>query len=196
MVNILRKIDRGLHMLLLRVAQVAMLALVVIVTYTVIARFVFNTGNSWAEELPRILVALFAFLACEMGVRDHLHTGVGIIYNRLPEGGVARKVLEILTDVCVLLVGVIMAKVGFDYCLSLAGKGGTLPMTHWPVWIQYASIPLAGVIMIWDSVLFLTGVLKQDDTIFSDKMDDPLEKARAMRKAEEEAAAAAAKGGN
>ena len=189
MVNILRKIDRGLHMVLLRVAQVAMLALVVIVTYTVIARFVFNTGNSWAEELPR-------FLACEMGVRDHLHTGVGIIYNRLPENGMGRKVLDILTDVCVLLVGAIMAKVGFDYCLSLAAKGGTLPMTHWPVWIQYASIPLAGVIMIWDSVLFLTGVLKQDDTIFSDKMDDPMEQARAMRKAEEEAAAAAAKGGN
>ena len=41
--------------------------------------------------------------------------------------------------------------------------------------------------------LFLTGVLKQDDTIFSDKMDDPMEQARAMRKAEEEAAA---KGGN
>lgn len=198
MVNILRKIDHVLHMILLRIAQLAMLALVVIVTYTVIARFVFNTGNSWAEELPRILVALFAFLACEMGVRDHLHTSVGVIYNRLPENGVARKVLDLLTDLCVLVVGILMAKVGYDYCLSLAAKGGTLPMTHWPVWIQYASIPVAGVIMIWDSILFLTGIVKQDDTIFSDKMDDPIEQARAMRKAEAEAeaAAAAAKGGN
>jgi len=193
MAEMLRKIDRILHMILLRIAQVAMVALVVIVTYTVIARFVFNTGNSWAEELPRILVALFAFLACEMGVRDHLHTGVGIIYNRLPENGMSRKVLDFLTDLCVLLVGLFMAKVGYDYCLSLAAKGGTLPMTKWPVWIQYASIPLAGVFMCFDAILFMTGVLKQDDTIFSDKMDDPMEQARAMRKAEEEAAA---KGGN
>lgn len=193
MAEILRKIDRVLHMILLRVAQVAMLALVVIVTYTVIARFVFNTGNSWAEELPRILVALFAFLACEMGVRDHLHTGVGVVYNHLPEGGKARKVLDFLTDLCALLVGIFMLKVGFDYCLSLAAKGGTLPMTKWPVWIQYASIPVAGLFMCFDSILFMTGVLKQDDTIFSDKMDDPMEQARAMRKAEEEAAA---KGGN
>jgi len=193
MAEILRKIDRVLHMILLRIAQVAMLALVVIVTYTVIARFVFNTGNSWAEELPRILVALFAFLACEMGVRDHLHTGVGVVYNRLPEGGKARKVLDFLTDLCALLVGIFMLKVGFDYCLSLAAKGGTLPMTKWPVWIQYASIPVAGLFMCFDSILFMTGVLKQDDTIFSDKMDDPMEQARAMRKAEEEAAA---KGGN
>lgn len=195
MAEILRKIDRVLHMILLRIAQVAMLALVAIVTYTVIARFVFNTGNSWAEELPRILVALFAFLACEMGVRDHLHTGVGVVYNRLPEGGMGRKVLDFLTDLCALLVGIIMLKVGFDYCLSLAAKGGTLPMTKWPVWIQYASIPVAGLFMCFDAILFMTGVLKQDDAIFSDKMDDPMEQARAMRKAEEEAAAAA-KGGN
>ena len=193
MAEILRKIDRVLHMILLRIAQAAMLALVVIVTYTVIARFVFNTGNSWAEELPRILVALFAFLACEMGVRDHLHTGVGVFYNRLPEGGMGRKVLDFLTDLCALIVGIFMLKVGFDYCLSLAAKGGKLPMTQWPVWIQYASIPVSGLFICFDSILFMTGVLKQNDTIFSDKMDDPMEQARAMMKAEEEAAA---KGGN
>ena len=193
MAEILRKIDRVLHMILLRIAQAAMVALVIIVTYTVIARFVFNTGNSWAEELPRILVALFAFLACEMGVRDHLHTGVGVLYNRFPEGGKVQKVLDFLADLCVLLVGIFMFKVGLDYCLSLAGKGGKLPMTQWPVWIQYASIPLAGLFMAFDGILFMTGVLKQDDTIFSDKMDDPMEQARAMMKAEEEAKA---KGGN
>lgn len=188
MAEILRKINRGIHKCLLLIAQVAMIALVVIVTYTVIARFVFNTGNSWAEELPRILVALFAFLACAMGVRDHLHVGVGVLYNRLPEGGIGRKILDILTDVCVLIVAIFMIKVGWDYCMSLAARGGKLPMTQWPVWIQYISIPISGVIMAFDSILFLTGVLKQNDTIFSDKMDDPMEQARAMRKAEEEAA--------
>lgn len=188
MAEILRKINRGIHKCLLTVAQVALVVLVVIVTYTVIARFVFNTGNSLAEELPRIIVALFAFLACAMGVRDHLHVGVGVLYNRLPEGGIGRKILDILTDVCVLIVAIFMIKVGGDYCMSLAARGGKLPMTQWPVWIQYISIPISGVIMAFDSILFLTGVLKQDDTIFSEKMDDPMEQARAMRKAEEEAA--------
>ncbi len=185
MAEMLRKINHAVHRVLLLVAQIAMVALVVIVTYTVIARFVFNTGNSWAEELPRILVALFAFLACAMGVRDHLHVGVGVVYNRLPEGGKGRKALDILTDVCVLLVAIFMIKVGFDYCVSLAAKGGKLPMTQWPVWVQYVSIPISGVIMLFDSILFLTGVLKPEDTIFSDKMDDPMEQARAMKKAQE-----------
>lgn len=191
MAEMLRKINRALHKGLLVVAELAVLVLVVIVTYTVIARFFFNTGNSWAEELPRILVALFAFLACAMGVRDHLHVGVSVIYNRFAEGGKARKALDFLTDLCVLLVAIFMIKVGYDYCISLAARGGKLPMTQWPVWIQYVSIPISGVIMAFDSILFLTGVLKQDDTIFSDPNDDPVEQARAMLKEEE-----AAKGGN
>lgn len=190
MAEMLRKINRALHKGLLVVAEIAVLVLVVIVTYTVIARFFFNTGNSWAEELPRILVALFAFLAAAMGVRDHLHVGVSVIYNRFPEGGTVRKALDFLTDLCVLLVAIFMIKVGYDYCVSLAARGGKLPMTQWPVWIQYVSIPISGVIMAFDSILFLTGVLKQDDTIFSDPMDDPVEQARHLLKEE------AAKGGN
>lgn len=191
MAEMLRKFNRALHKCLLVVADIAVIFLVIIVTYTVIARFFFNTGNSWAEELPRILVALFAFLAAAMGVRDHLHVGVSVIYNRFPEGGKARKALDFLTDLCVLLVAIFMIKVGYDYCISLAARGGKLPMTQWPVWIQYVSIPISGVIMAFDSILFLTGVLKQDDMIFSDPLDDPMEQARQLLKEEE-----AAKGGN
>ena len=191
MANILRKIDHWLCTILLRVAQVAMLALVVIVTYTVIARFVFNTGNSWAEEVPRVLVAIFAFLACAMGVRDHLHTSVGVLYNRLPEGGKARKVLDVFSDVLILLISIFMIVVGSKHCLSLAQKGGQLPMTRWPTYVQYISIPISGAVMLFHSILFLTGVLKPNDTFFSDVMDDPMEKARAMMKADKEKEGAA-----
>ena len=191
MANILRKIDHWLCTILLLIAQIAMVALVVIVTYTVIARFVFNTGNSWAEEVPRVLVALFAFLACAMGVRDHLHTTVGVLYNRLPEGGKARKVLDVFSDVLILLISIFMIVVGSKHCLSLAQKGGQLPMTRWPTYVQYMSIPISGAVMLFHSILFLTGVLKPNDTFFSDVMDDPMEKARAMMKADKEKEGAA-----
>ena len=190
MANILRKIDHWLCTILLLIAQIAMVALVVIVTYTVIARFVFNTGNSWAEEVPRVLVALFAFLACAMGVRDHLHTTVGVLYNRLPEGGKARKVLDVFSDVLILLISIFMIVVGSKHCLSLAQKGGQLPMTRWPTYVQDISSPIYGAVMLFHSILFLTGVLKPNDTFFSDVMDDPMEKARAMMKADKEKEAA------
>ena len=158
MANILRKIDHWLCTILLRVAQVAMLALVVIVTYTVIARFVFNTGNSWAEEVPRVLVAIFAFLACAMGVRDHLHTSVGVLYNRLPEGGKAQKALNVFTDVCILLISIFMIKVGGDYCFSLASKGGKLKTVLQSLAVALYLCPLPGWMDIPSYVVMLVAV--------------------------------------
>ena len=77
-------------------------------TLTVVLRYCFNTGLSWAEEVPRLLVTLFAFIACAIGVRDHLHVAVNAVYNQLPVGGKARKALDVLTDVVVLLCGLFM----------------------------------------------------------------------------------------
>ncbi len=54
------------------IAQASILAMVAIVTLTVILRYCFNTGLSWAEEVPRLLVTVFAFIACAIGVRDHM----------------------------------------------------------------------------------------------------------------------------
>ena len=58
--------------------------------------------------MPRLLVTLFAFIACAIGVRDHLHVAVNAVYNQLPVGGKARKAPDVLTDVVVLLCGLFM----------------------------------------------------------------------------------------
>ena len=75
--NALRKVlvplNHFVHRIVLLIAQISMMAMVAIVTLTVVLRYCFNTGLSWAEEVPRLLVTLFAFIACAIGVRDHLH---------------------------------------------------------------------------------------------------------------------------
>lgn len=56
--------------------------------------------------------------------------------------------------------------------LKLSRLPGTLPMTGWPTFIQYIPAPLAGFLMTFDSILFLTGVLKSDDLLYSEKEID------------------------
>ena len=88
--NALRKVlvplNHFVHRIVLLIAQISMMAMVAIVTLTVVLRYCFNTGLSWAEEVPRLLVTLFAFIACAIGVRDHLHVAVNAVYNQLPDG--------------------------------------------------------------------------------------------------------------
>ncbi len=168
MAEILRAIDRVIHKILLIIAQVSLVAMVLILTYTVILRYVFNTGLAWAEEVPRLLVTVFVFLACAMGVRDHLHISVNVLYNRFKKDGKWRKALEILGDVAVLACGLFMFVIGGQRVIKMMSLSGIQPMTGLPNWVQYISVPIAGFIMVYDSILFLTGVLKIDDLLFSE----------------------------
>ena len=168
MAEILRTIDRIIHRILLVIAQVSLIAMVLILTYTVILRYVFNTGLAWAEEVPRLLVTVFVFLACAMGVRDHLHISVNVLYNRFKKDGKWRRAMEILGDVAVLACGLFMFISGGQRVIKMMSLSGIQPMTGLPNWVQYISVPIAGFIMVYDSILFLTGILKPDDLLFSE----------------------------
>ncbi len=168
--GILLAVDTFIHKILLFVAQVALFAMIAIVCTTVFYRYVLNAGIIWAEEIPRTLVALFAFIACAMGVRDHMHIGLGFFYNRFPENGVGRKSLDFCINICLLFSGFIMLYYGWNLC----GKVGkfTMPATGFPRWIQYISMPIAGGIIMYDSILFLFGILKEDNLLYSEKEEE------------------------
>ena len=170
--KILRTANTWVHRISLGLAVVAMAAMVVIVTLTVVLRYCFNTGIGWAEEVPLLLVSLFTFIACAMGVRDHIHMSVTIIYNRFSKNGKGRKTLDVFTDVCVLACGVFMLYCGGARMLKMMKLPGTLPMTGLRTWWQVLPIPLAGFLMTFDSLLFLTGIIKPEETLFSEQDED------------------------
>lgn len=175
MAAVLRNINRWTHRVFLLIGEVSLAAMIVVVTMTVILRYFFNTGIGWAEEVPRLLVTLFTFLACAMGVRDKTHMCVGVIYNRFRKDGFARRFLEVFGDVCVLLCGLFMLYYGGSRCLKMMGLPGTLPMTGLRTWWQFVPIPLAGFLITFDSILYLTGVLRPGDTLFAEPDKDAAE---------------------
>ena len=181
MIPLLKNVNRWIHRLMLWVADIALLAMVAIVTLTVTLRYVFNTGVGWAEEVPRLLVTLFAFLAMAMGVRDHIHIGVNIVYNLFPEGSRARWCMEKFADFIVLLCGLFMLYYGARRCLQMYSLPGRLPMTGLNTWVQYLPIPLAGFVISFDSILFLTGVLAHGDLLYSEPEAGCREEYREMR---------------
>lgn len=170
--KVLVPLDHIVHRIVLLLAQVSMLAMVVIVTLTVILRYCFNTGLSWAEEVPRLLVTVFSFVACSVGVRDHMHVAVNAVYNKFPLNGKARKFMDVLTDVAYLLCGLFMLISGWDRTYKLFNLPGSLPITGISTAWQYLPIPVAGFVMTLDSILFLTGILDRNDLLYSEKEID------------------------
>lgn len=183
MVSFLRTLNKWAHRVMMIIAEVALIAMVIIVAATVVMRYVFNTGLGWAEEVPRLLVTLFAFIAMAMGVRDHSHIGVNIVYNLFPKNGGIRRAFDFFGDFIVLLCGLFMLYFGGRRCLQMMSLPGRLPMTGWNTWIQYLPIPLAGFVISFDSVLFLTGVLKRDDLLYSEPDIDYAEEVKKQQAA-------------
>lgn len=166
----LRVINHWAHFIMLIIAEVALASMIVIVFMTVLLRYVFNTGIGWAEEVPRLLVTLFAFLAMAFGVRDHIHISVNLLYNRCGKWG--KKFFDYLCDTSMLVCGIYFLYFGGRRMLMMMKFPGTLPMTGWPTWLQYLPIPLAGFLITFDCILFLTGVLDKGDLLYSAKEVD------------------------
>ena len=165
--KVLHAIDTVIHKILLVIAQLALAAMIIIVCATVYYRYVLNSGIIWAEEVPRLLVALFAFIACAMGVRDQLHIGMGFFYSRFPKGGKVRRTFDMINYLLTIFIGCVMLYYGTTLCKQLAPF--TMPATEWPRWVQYISMPISGAVIIYDSILYMLGVLNEDDKLYSEK---------------------------
>lgn len=162
-------VNHWCHRIILTIAQIALVIMLSTVFLNVILRFCFNSGIGWAEEVPRLLVILFTFLACAIGVRDHMHISVDIVYNRFPKGGKMRMIMAFLSDLATLACGILIMVYGIQIIIRL--KPGILPMTGWPTWLQYIPAPIAGFVMAFDSLLFLFHVLDPKDLLYSKKED-------------------------
>ena len=159
-------VNHWCHKIILTIAQIAVVIMLCTVFMNVVLRFCFNSGITWAEEIPRLLVTLFTFLACAIGVRDHMHISVTMVYTRFPKGGKMRKFMDVLSDIATLICGIFLLYYGIMYIARL--RPGYLPMTGWPTWLQYIPAPIGGFVMTFDSILFLLGILKPEDLLYSE----------------------------
>jgi len=168
-------VNHWCHRVLLTIAQLSLIVMLCTVFVNVVLRFCFNSGIKWAEEVPGLLVTLFTFIACAIGVRDHLHISVTMIYEKLKKGGKARKFMDVLTDLTTLLCGVVFFVGGIQVISRLVKHPGILPMTGWPTWIQFVPLVFGGFIVVFDSLLFLFGLIDRDDLLYSEKEVDYVE---------------------
>lgn len=183
-------INHWCHRIVLLIAQLSLIIMLCTVFVNVILRFCFNSGISWAEEVPGLLVTLFTFIACAIGVRDHLHIAVNLVYDRLKKDGIGRKVFDEITNIVTLVCGIIFISGGWQIMAKLMKRTGKLPMTGWPTWIQYIPLIVGGFIMVFDSLLFIFKLIDPEDLLYSEKEIDYKELLK------EQEAEAEAKGGN
>ena len=101
---------------------------------------------SWSEQVVLTCMSYMAVLSAALAIRRGAHIRMTAFDRYLPK--LVLKVLDILSDVAVLALGVIMLVEGWKYASTLGGRGFYVSMPWLSRFWMYFPVPLAGAAMI------------------------------------------------
>ncbi|WP_393916188.1 TRAP transporter small permease [Halostreptopolyspora alba] len=148
--SVLRIVDRTTDTL----ALTGLAAMVVVVSWQVFGRFVLSDSPPWAPETALVLLAWLGLLGVAIGVREHAHISVTFVTDRLSRR--VRTVVLWLTPALFLVFGIYLMIQGWDF--TQLTMNSTLPATGLPTAVQYAAMPVTGVLVTIYSCLQLLNV--------------------------------------
>ena len=139
-----RKIETAVSMLVEHVGMVLLVAMVLVVCFTVVTRYFFSYTPSWSEETALLCMVWFGFLSMALGVRDDLHLSITILDKYMSKP--AQKYLALFKYVCIAGFAVFMVTQGWRMvAVGMMNKFPGLQITS--AWL-YAVVPLAGVAIV------------------------------------------------
>lgn len=125
-----------------------LIAMILIIAYQIVMRYVFNNSPSWSEEVALLLIGWFGILSIPIGVKLHLHIGIEALFNLFP-----KQVQQIGFRLIYLLItgfGIVMVVSGIQLVQFMTMS--TLPATKLPSAVAYAVIPLSGLMLIYNAL--------------------------------------------
>lgn len=137
--------------IVLLICKILLIVDISITSYAVAGRmlnqyFPFLKDPAWSEEVVLTCMSYMAVLSAALAIRKGSHIRMTAFDKYLPK--LAIKILDILSDIAVLSLGMIMAHVGWRYATTLGGRGFYVSMPWLSRFWMYFPVPLAGIAMI------------------------------------------------
>lgn len=104
------------------------------------------TDPAWSEQIVLTCMSYMAVLSAALAIRTGAHIRMTALDTYLPKTVV--KVLDLVADVAVMVLGVIMVVEGWTYTTTLGSKGFYESIPWLSRFWMYFPVPLAGVAMI------------------------------------------------
>ncbi|MCR5195064.1 MAG: TRAP transporter small permease [Pseudobutyrivibrio sp.] len=134
------------YKVMLFICKLFLVADILITSFCVAGRYIsFIPDPSWSEEVVLTLMAYMAVLSAALAIRRGAHIRMTALDSYLPSKVI--KGLDIFNDVCVLALAIIMIVVGWNYAVTIGGKGSYISMPNVSRFWMYFPVPVAGVAM-------------------------------------------------
>jgi len=148
------QIMNGIHLGSIYFAMVLLVGMAIVIIINVFMRYVLNTGLRWGEEVAKLLMVWFTFIAMAVGVKQGLHISLHLLPKNLPEK--LEKSLTFLKDIITLII----AGVFFIYGIKLVQftSRSIMPATEWPSSILYLILPIAAVLIASEALMDILNI--------------------------------------
>jgi TRAP-type C4-dicarboxylate transport system permease small subunit len=111
------------------------------------------------EEISsNVLMTAFTFLSMAIGVKLDSHINVNLFPRGTPRA--INTGLTKLKHLVLTIIGFVLMYYGVSLILNIRGRIASVPIL--PSYLQFITIPLAGLLITYDSVMNLFGFKKED----------------------------------
>lgn len=141
----LGRIDRALGWLEETFVTTLLLTSSMILFVNVVARYIFNTGFVWAEELVRYEIIWMVFIGSSVAVRKGIHIGIEVLLHVLPRGG--GQILRMLVGAICVIFCLVLLFYSIELAMQTRSFGQRSAAMRVPFWVIQLAIPIGAGLM-------------------------------------------------
>ncbi len=131
-------------------AMFLIVLMTIIIALNVFMRYVLNSGLQWGEEVAKLLVVWFTYIAMAVGVKQGLHISLQLLpESKMPPW--ANKAMEYIKIGVILITAAVMVIFGFR--LLQFTSTSIMPATKWPSSTLYLIVPFSGILILFEAIL-------------------------------------------
>lgn len=148
------------YKIVMLLCKLLLIADIIITSYAVLGRFCQQWARNyaflsflsvikdpaWTEQLVLTFMSYMAVLSAALAIRTGGHIRMTAFDNYLPKQLI--RVLDVVADIAVMVLGLIMVIEGWNYTTTLGSKGFYESIPWLSRFWMYFPVPLAGIAMI------------------------------------------------
>lgn len=164
----MEKLRNALNKALNLLAGLSMTVMVVLTTYQVIARYVFNSPSTWSEELVGYLFGWSTMLGATIVSGERGHMNIPVLIDQFNPA--AKKAFHIFAEVIAFIFSAAILVFG-GFQVSELAMGQQTSSLGVAVGLFYWVMPICGIIILIYSVLNIIGIA--NGSISLETVEDP-----------------------
>ena len=177
----MQKIRNILKTILDVLAGGSMTVMVILTTYQVIARYIFNSPSTWSEELVGYLFGWSTMFGATIVSGERGHMNIPIVIDRFSPP--VRKAFHIFGEVIAFLFSATILVFG-GFQVSQLAMGQQTSSLGVAVGVFYWVMPICGVVILFYSIMNIIGIANGSISLdVSDEASEAVAKAEADRAA-------------